>query len=146
MTAQKELITRALVAALQAIVTGATYPITVSKVVRPTRSLDYQVDDYWITVEQVEAFYEKDDNPGPERTQNYWVTGWIALSDKDQLSIDERLNDFEASIETALGVDHTLGGLTLNVKVTGSEPEARAAFEGIRVEVEVLYDTSSVWG
>ena len=146
MIAQKELITRALVTALEGIVTGETYPITITKVMRPKRSLDYDVQDRWVTVEQLEASYEGDNNPGDERTQQYWVTGWLALPDSDAVSVDERLNEFEASIERALTADHTLGGLALRVRVTGSEPEARAAFEGIRLNVEVLYDTADVFG
>jgi hypothetical protein len=74
-----------------------------------------------------------------ECVQQYWITGWLSISDANTSPIDTLLNEFEACIKKAIKTDHTLGGLALDLQVTGSSPEPRSAFEGIRVEVSVTY-------
>ena len=142
LVAKKELITRALKTALELIDAGSSYPITADTVVRPLSSFpaDDELGDRWITLEQQDMDSDADFGTSTDEcVQQYWITGWILVSDSDTAPVDERLNEFEACIKKAVKASHTLGGLALNLQVTGSAPEPRAGFEGIRVEVSVLY-------
>jgi hypothetical protein len=140
-TAHKERITLALKTALAAIATP-TYPFTVAAVIRPRTSFyeDSTLGDRYITLEQQDMVSDADfGTRTDECVQQYWITGWLSISDTNSSPIDTLLNEFEACIKKAVKVSHKLGGLALDVQVTGSSPEPRAAFEGIRVEVSVTY-------
>jgi hypothetical protein len=140
-TAHKERIALALKTALEAIDTPA-YPIEVAEVVRPLASFipDDELGDRYITLEQQDMVASADfGDSTDECVQQYWITGWLSISDANTSPIDTLLNEFEACIKKAIKTDHTLGGLALDLQVTGSSPEPRSAFEGIRVEVSVTY-------
>lgn len=144
----KERLALGIVAALTGITAGADYPVTIANVIRPKRSFptDDELGDRWVTVEQQEmastpASYGNDN----DRVQSFWITGWLAVSDHTDTPVDSLLNDLEASIERALKTlprvkGRVLDGLADDVRVVSTAPEPRAAFEGIRLEVEVSYN------
>lgn len=154
LVAVKEQITLALVELLEDIEEGVEYPIDIEQVVRPKRSFpgDDEIGDRWVTVEQQEMDTEEPSyGTAEDRTQSYWVTGWLAVSDRNTQPVDKRLNEFEATIEKAIrNATRTngkvLGGLADNIRVTGSEPEPRSAFEGIRLTVDVTYSSDDPFG